>query len=171
MRSYILTGILFVTPCLAAPAGASPATAVDARANAAVSRQIESLEAQLREASLRGDAQFFERTLADDFSHTGPSGETLTKAETIGDYKSKALTYETLDRGDVSIRVFGDTAVVTERDLMKGSFRNHYFSGRYRVTRVWVRSRNRWQVVTSQSTFFVEPPEADEGTPAAGRRP
>jgi len=131
-----------------------------------VGEQIESLEAQLREASLRGDVAFFERTLADDFSHTGPSGETITRAEMIADCKSGAVTYATLDRNDVRVRVFGDVAIVTERDLMKGSFRNHYFNGRYRVIRVWVRLEGRWQVSTSQATFFVERVGRDSQNPS-----
>lgn len=111
---------------------------------------------------MKGDAAFFERTLASDFVHVGPSGETISRDEMISDYKTGALKYTVLDRAETKIRAVGDMAIVTERDLMRGQFRNHYFSGRYRILRVWQRQSGTWRIVTSQSTFFVEPLEVDE---------
>lgn len=150
-------GFALALACLFACHGSAAAAA-----RASAEQQIESLEVQLRDASLKRDAAFFERSLADDFVHTGPSGEQIAKAEYVADVASGALNYQVLERGDVKIRVFGDVAVVSERDLMKGSFRNHYFSGRYRIMRVWTRQKGRWVVATSQATFFVERAGADD---------
>ena len=111
---------------------------------------------------MKSDVAFFERTLSSDFVHVGPSGEAVPREELIADFKSGALKYTVLDPGDTKIRVVGDAAVVSGRDLMRGTFRNHYFSGRYRVLRVWARLDGRWQIVASQTTFFVEPLEVDE---------
>jgi hypothetical protein len=151
-------GFSLVLSCLVAVGGSRAYAAAPG-----AEQQIEALEAQMRTAALKRDARFFESILAADFVHTGPSGEQISKTEMIADYTSGALSYETLERGDTKIRVFGDTAVGTERELMKGSFRNHYFSGRYRIMRVWTRQQDRWVVAASQATFLVELGEADEG--------
>jgi len=124
--------------------------------------QIAALESSLETASKKNDADYFERMLAADFVHVGPSGETITRDEMIADVKSGAIKYDILDRGEIKIRLVGDTAIVTERDLMKGMFRNHFFSGRYQVMRIWARENGQWRIITSQATFFVEPREADE---------
>ena len=58
-------------------------------------------------------------------------------------------------------RLGGDVAVVNSRYLMKGTFRDHIFAGRYRFTRVWVRQRGAWRLASSQQTFFVEPREVE----------
>jgi uncharacterized protein (TIGR02246 family) len=125
-------------------------------------QEVRKLEEELRAASLRGDAAFFERILADDYTSVGPSGEVETRPEIVAAYKAGALKYEALDADEVNVRTHGDAAVVTERDTMKGYVKNHYFSGRYRLLRVWARQQGRWRLVASQSTFVIEKEEDEE---------
>jgi ketosteroid isomerase-like protein len=115
-------------------------------------REIVDLERQAKEASLSRDAEFSQRTLADDYVAITPLGQVTTKQETIGARRSGQLRYEAMNITDMVVRVYGDTAVVTARADVKGHQLGEDFSGPYRYTRVWVRRSGHWQTVSYQAT-------------------
>jgi short subunit dehydrogenase-like uncharacterized protein len=57
-------------------------------------RQIVDMERQAKEASLRRDADFSLRTLAEDYVAITPLGQVTTKQETISARRSGQLRYE-----------------------------------------------------------------------------
>ncbi|MGD0566784.1 MAG: nuclear transport factor 2 family protein [Candidatus Sulfotelmatobacter sp.] len=115
-------------------------------------RQILDLERQAKEASLRRDADFSLRTLADDYVAITPLGQVTTKEETISARRSGQLRYEAMNITDMVVRLYGDTAVVTARADVKGHQLGEDFSGPYRYTRVWVRRNGSWLTVSYQAT-------------------
>jgi ketosteroid isomerase-like protein len=115
-------------------------------------REIVDMERQAKEASLRRDADFPLRTLADDYVAITPLGQVTTKQETISARRSGQLRYESMNVSDMVVRLYGDTAVVTARADVKGHQLGEDFSGLYRYTRVWVRRNGRWQTVSYQAT-------------------
>ena len=115
-------------------------------------REIIEMERQAKEASLRRDADFSQKTLADDYVAITPLGQVTTKQDTVSARKSGQLRYETINVTDMVIRVYGDTAVVTARAEVKGHQLGEDFSGPYRYTRVWVRRTGHWQAVSYQAT-------------------
>jgi ketosteroid isomerase-like protein len=115
-------------------------------------RQIVDMERQAKEASLRRDADFSLRTLAEDYVAITPLGQVTTKLETISARRSGQLRYEAMNITDMVVRVYGDTAVVTARAEVKGHQLGEDFSGPYRYTRVWVRRNGQWQTVSYQAT-------------------
>ena len=115
-------------------------------------REIVEMERQAKEASIRRDAEFSRRTLADDYVDITPLGQVHTKEDTISARKSGQLRYETINVSDMVVRIYGDTAVVTARADVKGHQLGEDFSGPYRYTRVWVRHAGHWQAVSYQAT-------------------
>jgi ketosteroid isomerase-like protein len=115
-------------------------------------REIIDMEHQAREASIRRDADFSQRTLADDYVAITPLGQVTTKQDTVSARKSRQLRYDTIDITDMVVRIYGDTAVVTARADVKGHQLGEDFSGPYRYTRVWVRKTGKWQAVSYQAT-------------------
>ena len=115
-------------------------------------RQVIDMERQAKEASLHRDADFSQRTLADDYVAITPLGTVTTKQDTLSARRSGQLRYESIDVTDMVVRVYGDTAVVTARADVKGHQLGEDFSGPYRYTRVWVRRNGRWQTVSYQAT-------------------
>ena len=118
----------------------------------AVIREIIEMERQAKEASLRRDADFSQKTLAEDYVAITPLGQVTTKQDTVSARKSGQLRYETINVTDMVIRIYGDTAVVTARAEVKGHQLGEDFSGPYRYTRVWVRRTGHWQAVSYQAT-------------------
>jgi ketosteroid isomerase-like protein len=115
-------------------------------------REIVDMERQAKEASLRRDADFSLRTLAEDYVAITPLGQVTTKQETISARRSGQLRYEAMNITDMVVRVYGDMAVVTARAEVKGHQLGEDFSGPYRYTRVWVRRNGLWQTVSYQAT-------------------
>ena len=115
-------------------------------------REIVDLERQAKEASLHRDADFSERTLAEDYVAITPLGQVTTKQDSVRARKSGQLRYEAMDVSDMVVRVYGETAVVTARADVKGRQLGEDFSGPYRYTRIWVRRNGHWQTVSYQAT-------------------
>jgi ketosteroid isomerase-like protein len=115
-------------------------------------REIIEMERQAKEASLHRDADFSQRTLAEDYVAITPLGQITTKQDTVSARKSGQLRYETINVSDMVVRIYGDTAVVTARADVKGHQLGEDFSGPYRYTRVWVRRTGHWQAVSYQAT-------------------
>jgi hypothetical protein len=115
-------------------------------------REIIDMEHQAKEASLHRDAEFSQRTLADDYVAITPLGQVTTKQDTLSARRSGQLRYESIDITDMVVRLYGDTAVVTARADVRGHQLGEDFSGPYRYTRVWVRRNGHWQTVSYQAT-------------------
>src|SRR3981081_4919395 len=96
-----------------------PRPAVDS-ADQELIREIVDMERQAKEASLRRDAEFSQRTLADDYVAITPLGQVTTKKETIGGRRSGPLRYEAMNITDMVVRVYGEPPVVTGAPERKG---------------------------------------------------
>jgi ketosteroid isomerase-like protein len=115
-------------------------------------REILEMERQAREATLHRDADFSQRTLAEDYVAITPLGTVTTKQDTVTARKTRQLRYDNIDVTDMVVRIYGDTAVVTARADVKGHQLGEDFSGPYRYTRVWVKKTGHWQAVSYQAT-------------------
>jgi ketosteroid isomerase-like protein len=144
--------LLLCLPALGAQrVSARPKPAMDSGDQETI-REIIEMERQAKEASLRRDVEFSQRTLAEDYVAITPLGQVTTKQDTVSNRRSGQLKYDTINVTDMVVRIYGDTAVVTARADVKGHQLGEDFSGPYRYTRVWVRRTGHWQAVSYQAT-------------------
>jgi ketosteroid isomerase-like protein len=106
----------------------------------------------------KNDATAPTRILAEDFTFTNPFGEVTTKEQRIGEIKPGGIQFDSYAVDDVKVRVYGDTAVVTNRTTLSGKRGDQVITGQYRATSVFVKKGGNWQVVASQSTRIPEKP-------------
>jgi ketosteroid isomerase-like protein len=151
--ALLLCMVLGTTPAFPAQRIGShkPVASVDSGDQDTI-REIVDIERQTKEATLRRDAEFPQRMLAEDYVAISPLGQITTKKEAISARRSGQLRYENIDVSDMVVRLYGDTAIVTARADVKGHQLGEDFSGPYRYTRVWVRRAGRWQAVSYQAT-------------------
>ena len=116
------------------------------------SAQVIELAEQARMAALKGDADWQDRNLADDFTAIEPTGEIKTKSEAIAMRRSGAVKFESIVILDRQVRVYGDTAIVITRANIKAHISGHEFEGGSWLTAVWVKRNGQWKEVASQST-------------------
>lgn len=89
--------------------------------------------------------------LAPEWSVIHITGAVLTKAEVVQMCKAPRPPIETSKLDDLSVRVFGDAAVVTGRTTATtGGAKPATLTLRF--TDVFIRRAGRWQVVASQAT-------------------
>jgi ketosteroid isomerase-like protein len=94
-------------------------------------------------AELHGDTAFLEHALANDFIGIGPRGFMLTKDQWLARHESGALRYESFKWDDTQMRVYGDAAVVTGRQTVKGKYEDHDLQDQFRTTLVFVKQQGR----------------------------
>ena len=116
-----------------------------------VGRRILELDRLRFAADRRADAAALDSLLADDVTYVRSSGAVDGKAEylrALGATGQYAL--DSLVPADLSVRVFGEAAVVTGRLIVK--LRAQPAPYTIRFTDVWARRRGRWQLVAFQAT-------------------
>jgi hypothetical protein len=123
-----------------------------------VEQQIRTLHDRGRHAALKGDAGFFEKHLAAGYFGIGGDGKLRTKAESIQDFKSGDIKYESIDERDVKVNTYGNTAVVNSMASVKLIANGKPIGGDYHATFVYVKQGGDWREVAFQST-----PVAPEG--------
>jgi ketosteroid isomerase-like protein len=101
-------------------------------------------------ALVRGDSVTLDRIMADDFFFAYPM-EGDDKDQFIGDVVSGDVKVEYLNRENVSVRIWGDTAVLTGMDSAKWYYKGRDFSGRYKIVYVYSHREDRWQLVSIQA--------------------
>ena len=115
------------------------------------------IEQQLREmndkwvkALVRGDADTLDLIMADDFLFAYPM-EGDDKAQFLGDILSGDIRVEYLTRENISVRIWGATAVLTGKDSAKWSYKGREFTGHYKIVHVYSLRNDRWQLVSVQA--------------------
>ena len=120
-----------------------------ADSNASISQTLQAIEQAWINAEKNHDAAAFEKLVADDWIAISPDGKSQTKAERATEIKTTNVTSATL--GDMKVRVFGDTAVVTGTDDESTMKDGKESSGHYVWTDVFVKRNGKWLVVASQT--------------------
>jgi ketosteroid isomerase-like protein len=117
-----------------------------------VELHIKTLHEQSRQAVLKGDADFLEKYLTDDYLGIGSDGRLITKDQDLQMLESGAIKYEAIDERDVKVRVYGDTAIVSALASVKLTVDGKPIRGDHRATFVWVKQEGNWKEASFQAT-------------------
>jgi ketosteroid isomerase-like protein len=125
-------------------AGLEPKTSVE--------QILKQMEREWGQAEIKKDYEAVDRILAEDWVGIDYDGKIVAKPQAMEDLKSGTSTLVSEALGPMTVRVFGNTAVVTGSDTERSTDRRKDSSGKYVWTDVFVFRNGRWQVVASQST-------------------
>ena len=99
---------------------------------------------------MRADGGTLDRIMADDFFFAYPL-EGDDKAQFISDVTSGDLKIEHIAREQLSVRVFGNTAVLTARDSATWLYHGRELSGQYKIMMIYTERNGRWQLCAIQA--------------------
>jgi len=109
-------------------------------------------------AELGGDTAVLERTLADDFIGVGPLGFMLTKQEWLARHQSGDLTYDALELDQVTVRMYGEAAVVIGRQGQSAAYRGNSVKAELRTTLVLIHQQGHWRLASLHLSPIGQPP-------------
>jgi len=137
---------------LAAAVAVAPGAAV---ASAEQDRQVvAALDLEFQAATKRNDAEAIDQILHDDFVLVLGDGRIVSR-ETLAEARAKSITYEQQDEdpGTQTVRVWGDTAVVTARLWVKGVGEKGAFDRRLWFSDTYVRTPKGWRYAFAQASL------------------
>lgn len=113
------------------------------------------LDAEFQAAVKRNDADDIARILHDDMVLVLGDGRVSSRAEQIKEARDKVISYEHQDEdpGTQSVRVHGDTAIVTARLWIKGARQGASFDRRVWFSDTYVRTASGWRYFFGQASL------------------
>lgn len=127
---------------------------VAANADTASDRKaVSALDSQYQVAVKVGDTTTMARILADDFVVVTGSGHVYTKADLLGMASTKRVIYEHQDESEQTVRIWGDTAVVTAKLWGKGLDQGKPFDWHVWFSDTYVRTPSGWRYVHGQASL------------------
>ncbi|MGD0906724.1 MAG: nuclear transport factor 2 family protein [Candidatus Acidiferrales bacterium] len=118
-------------------------------------QEVRGVLKQMIDADLNGNAGALDRTTTDDYTITRDNGVVRSKAETLQGIKDGTTKFDSFEMSDIRVRIYGQTAVVTFHEDIKGSRAGKDMSGQFREVRVFVKSGGKWRAVMAQRTRIV----------------
>ena len=134
----------------------SVAVSQGASKTSSVEDQIRKHEQDWAQAVVKEGAGSVDQYEADDIITTDPTGRVTGKAEDRTDLSSGDYKIQSEELSDLTVHVYGNIAVATATNTMKGTYKGQDLSGKYRFTDTWVKRDGKWQVVASQYTKVAE---------------
>jgi ketosteroid isomerase-like protein len=113
------------------------------------SSKIVALENKWNDAYKRGDASTMESLLAEDFIITVEDGSTYSKSGYLAHTADAELHVQTSEMIDLKVRMQGNVAIVTGAYHEKGTSRGRPYESRDRLTDIWLKTGNQWQVIAA----------------------
>jgi ketosteroid isomerase-like protein len=119
---------------------------------------VAALDTQYQAAVKANDAATMDRILADDFVLSTGSGKRYTKQDLLSEARSGRVQYEHQEDTEQTVRVWGDTAVVTAKLWEKGTDSGKPFDYRVWFSDTYVRTSKGWIYVFGQSSLPLPKP-------------
>lgn len=116
-------------------------------------RQVAALDTAYQAAVAANDAEAMDRILADDFILVNGKGMTFTKADLLREAREKTVIYERQDDSQQTVRVWGNTAVVTALLWLKGTTGGKPIERKLWFSDTYVRTPAGWRYAFGQASL------------------
>jgi hypothetical protein len=116
--------------------------------------QIIECENRLLEALKIGDIKVLDELIHDNLIFNIPTGQTITKAMDIDNYRSGVLTVSEILATDQIIKSIDDISTVAVTLYLKAKYADQIVDGKFRYLRVWKLVENSWKVIAGSGFQF-----------------
>src|SRR4029453_16190532 len=107
-------------------------------------KAVAELDRQYQQAVKLNDATSMARILADDFVLVTGKGKVFTKEELLKEAREGGTTYERQEDSDQTVRVWGDTAIITALLWVKGTSAGKSLEYKLWFSDVYKRTPDGW---------------------------
>lgn len=102
------------------------------------------------QAIVKKDRAAIEANMAADFRQIDGRGNVETKASFVDGLVSPDLVIDPYTVADFEVRVYGETALLSGRTRMTGTYQGRAFESHYRYIDIYVKRGGAWQIVSVQ---------------------
>jgi ketosteroid isomerase-like protein len=127
-----------------------------AQETAGAALQVRNLEQKWTAAYKERQIDMLASLLAEDFVITVEDGNTYSKAGYITHSADSSVRVDVAELSDLRERVHGNNVVVTGSYHERGTSKGKPYEYHDRLTDVWVRAGNSWQVIASHYSIPVK---------------
>jgi hypothetical protein len=117
--------------------------------------EVRRLDAEISVATWSGDTVWFEENLAEDYLLITPGGVMRSKRDVIRELATPSLRMEPYEPHEVTVRLYGDAAVVTGRMLQRFTLGGVRYTNDLRYTAVYARRKSRWLLVSGHTSLIA----------------
>jgi len=114
---------------------------------------VAALDTEYQEAVKNNDVATMDRILADDFVLVTGNGRVYTKADLLKEAAEKTVIYDCQEDYNRTVRIWGDTAVVTALLWAKGTDHGEPFDYEVWFSDTYVRTSAGWRYALGQSSL------------------
>ncbi len=119
--------------------------------------ELLAIEQRLARAWVEGDRSWIDGLLSEDWKVADAGGHVLTKAEVMSEtFGSSERRIDAMQIDDVTVRLYGNMAIVTGRTQASGSYKGTSASVRLRFTDVFEKRGGRWRVLASHASQIAD---------------
>jgi ketosteroid isomerase-like protein len=104
-------------------------------------------ERDLATAYLNNEDGAIAHYVMEDYTLTNSTGKITTRANDLDEARKKDPKYDVFENNDMTVRIHGDTAVVTGRRHMKGTAGGKPFDSKFQFTDTFVKDAGRWRLL------------------------
>jgi len=116
---------------------------------------VKELDTRYQRAVKENDVATMGAMLADDFMLVTGSGKSYSKTDLLEEAHSGRIRYDRQDDSDQTVRVWGDTAVITAKLTAAGTDSGKPFDYQVWFSDTYVKTPTGWQYVFGQSSTHV----------------
>ena len=114
---------------------------------------VSALDTEYQAAVLSHDTATMDRILADDFVLVTGKGRIYTKDDLLNEARATDVIYEHQEDTNQTVRLWGDTAVVTALLWAKGTDKGEPFEYKLWFSDTYVRTPSSWRYVFGQASL------------------
>jgi len=120
--------------------------------NQAVVQELTKIKEEWSEAELKKDIPFLNKLWANDCVFGTSLGTVMSKQQLIALIKGKNRKVTELHSDHIHVRLYGNTAIMTDQTTMRGIYKGKPYGGVYRYVRIFRKEGGAWRVVLVQAT-------------------
>ena len=117
--------------------------------------ELRALEIQWAQARVDNDTVFLERFYAPELKLQNNDGSVIAREDDIALFAAHRIKPEYIHDTDIRVMVYGDSAVMTGIESLKGTYNGHPGEMSLRFTNVFIHRDGRWQLAAHQSTTIA----------------
>jgi ketosteroid isomerase-like protein len=118
---------------------------------------VAALDTEYQAAVESDDVETMDRILADDFALVTGSGKVFNKADLLEEARGDRMVYEVQRDSEQTVRVWGDTAVITALLSSKGTNDGEPFEYQLWFSDTYLRTPSGWKYVFAQASLPLPP--------------